>query len=179
MRSVRIALVRHPRSLVAPGVCYGRLDLALRPEGVAEVGRIAEGLAGFGASMVWSSPARRCMAVAEALGLTVGYDARLLELDFGDWEGMAWDGVDRAALDVWAVSPTEFAPPGGESGEALVARVRSFHAMMREAGEDCVVVSHGGPLKVLRALLRGEAIDLFAAPLALGQVEIVTVGPTR
>lgn len=179
MGAFRVALVRHPRPLVVPGTCYGRLDLALHPDGVAEVGRIAEGLAGFGASRVWSSPARRCMAVADALGLAVGYDARLWELDFGDWEGMAWDAVDRAALDGWAASPMEFAPPGGESGEALVARVRSFHAGLREAGEDCVVVSHGGPLKVLRALLRGDAIDLFAAPPALGQVEIVTAGPAR
>lgn len=176
MSSFKVALVRHPRALVADGVCYGRLDLALHPEGVAEIGRIAAEVAGF-ATTVWSSPARRCLAVAEALGPAQRQDARLLELDFGAWEGMPWDGIDRAELDVWAASPMDFSPPGGESGAALVVRARSFHATLRAMGQDCVVVSHGGPLKVLLALLRGEPVDLLAPPLALGGVRIVTAAP--
>ncbi len=175
----RVALVRHSRALVASGICYGRLDLELHPDGAAEIARIAAELAGFGASAIWSSPARRCIAVAAALGPPAPLrTARLLELNFGAWEGMAWDDIDRAALDLWAASPMDFAPPGGESGAALIARVRSFHATLYEAGQDCVVVSHGGPLKVLRALLRGERIDLLAKPLGLGCVDIVTVGST-
>jgi alpha-ribazole phosphatase len=98
---------------------------------------------------------------------------RLMELDFGVWEGRSWDTVGRTDLDRWAESVLTFAPPGGESGEDLIARIRDFHARLRLAREDCVVVSHGGPLKVLNALLFDKPIDLLAAAPAFGSVTYV------
>ena len=166
---MQVALVRHPPVQIAPGVCYGRLDLELRAEAAADVARIVSDLRG-GFAHVWTSPARRCLAVAQALASAPVVDARLLELDFGAWEGMAWDIVPRAALGRWAADPVGFAPPGGESGAALLARVASFHAALLAQGEDCVVVAHGGPLKLLAAMLRGEAPDLLAPAPALGSV---------
>ena len=164
-------LIRHPRLLSEPGICYGRLDILPHPDAVAETARAAvTAAAGLDGPAIWSSPARRCLAVAEALGPKPALDQRLLELHFGAWEGVAWDEVDRASLDLWAASPLDFAPPGGESGASLVDRVRSFHATLRALGRDCVVVSHGGPLKVLRSLLAGEAVDLLTPPPALGSV---------
>jgi alpha-ribazole phosphatase len=112
-------------------------------------------------------PPRRCHAVAEPIGayfyldLAVTYDARLVERDFGDWEGMRWSSIDRKELDRWAAAPTSFRPPNGESGEALVERVRAFHRNIEERGENALVIAHGGPLRVLEALLRRDAIDLL------------------
>lgn len=164
-------LVRHPRLLEASTICYGRLDIGPHPASVAETANAATAaMAALDRPLVWSSPARRCLAVAQLLGPTPAVDDRLLELHFGAWEGLAWDDVDRAALDLWAASPMEFAPPGGESGASLVERVRAFHAMLDAAGRDCVVVSHGGPLKVLRNLLAGEDVDLLTPAPGLGSV---------
>lgn len=169
---VRLALVRHPAVAVAPGVCYGRLDVPLSAEGLAAIPGMVAALAGFAGAPVWSSPARRCRAVAEALGCDIRCDARLLELDFGDWEGMRWDEVPRDALDRWASAPEAFVPPGGESVAALVARVRGFCGVLAQGG-DAVVVTHGGVLKALAPLLRGEAVDLAAPAPAMGSVTIV------
>jgi alpha-ribazole phosphatase len=105
--------------------------------------------------------------VADAIG-PARVDRRLLELDFGEWEGCAWDDVPRIALDAWAADPWGFAPPGGETGAALVGRTRSFATEI--ATGDHVVVSHGGPLKVLRHILRGASIDLLAPAPGLGSV---------
>ena len=77
-------------------------------------------------------------------------------------EGLAWDDVPRALLDQWASDPLGFTPPGGESGAALLARVSGFARDLISAGEDAIVVAHGGPLRLLPTLLRGEAPDLFA-----------------
>ncbi len=93
-----------------------------------------------------------------------------MELDFGAWEGQRWDDVPRAALDAWAADVWGFAPPRGESGGALVARVRAFHAEL-PAG-DHVVISHGGPLKVLAALVAGRSVDLLAPPPVTGSVTV-------
>lgn len=171
----RFALVRHPAAAVAAGVCYGRMDVAPGAGAADDCAAIAARLRGFPASALLTSPARRCRMVAEVLAetlrLPVVTDARLLELHFGDWEGTPWDAVPRAALDRWAADPAGFAPPGGESGAALLARVAAVAAELRGG---TVVVAHGGPLKLLAALLRGEAPDLLAPAPALGSVTEVT-----
>ncbi len=167
---MRVVLVRHPRPLVAAGICYGRLDCALHPDGLAEIDRIVGELDGFRPRVVWSSPALRCRAVAERLSSAPWFDERLLELDFGAWEGVAWDSVDRDALDRWAAFPLGFAAPGGESGAALVSRVTAFYRELMPSGEDAVIVSHGGPLKVLAALLSGREVDLLAPAPEIGSV---------
>src|SRR5579872_1552412 len=109
---MQVALVRHPPVLLAPGICYGRRDVALDPaQAPAAIARIVAALADFPAP-VWTSPATRCRQVAMALG-EINQDARVLELDFGAWEGQSWDAIPRAELDRWAADPLGFAPPGG------------------------------------------------------------------
>lgn len=176
--NLRVALVRHPRPDVAPGICYGRLDLALHADAPAQVEAAVEVLRSFLPACIWSSPALRCQTMANALGLAFGvpvrHDARLLEMNFGTWEGMAWNDVPRAALDRWAADPIGFAAPGGESGHDLMSRVTAFHRDIVACDKPCVVVAHGGPLKVLRPLLEGKSIDLMAASMPIGSVQIIT-----
>ena len=161
-----ITLVRHP-PVDAGGRCYGRLDLAVADPATAMA--LADRLKPLDGT-IWTSPARRCRIVADALG---GHcvDERLQELDFGEWEGVSWDDVPRASLDAWAADPWGFAPPGGESGRALVARVTPFARLCAEG--DHVVISHGGPLKVLASVLLGEPIRLLSAPPAPGSVTYI------
>lgn len=176
---MKLALVRHTAVEVAPGVCYGRLDLPLAQGAAEHIAAVAAQLDGFGAARLWSSPASRCRRLAEALAPGRGadplFDERLLELDFGAWEGRAWDEVPRGELDRWAADPLGFAAPGGESGAALVARVEAAFAEIAARPGDHVIVSHGGPLRVLRALVKREAVDLLAPAQAMGSVEIVVL----
>jgi alpha-ribazole phosphatase len=95
-------------------------------------------------------------------------DARLAEMDFGEWEGQLWDDVPRDAIDAWAADPWRFAPPGGESGAALVARVSAFWLALPEG--DHIVITHGGPLKVLVALAARRDVDLLAPAPVCGSV---------
>ena len=69
-----------------------------------------------------------------------------------------------------------FRAPGGESGLELIARVQSFHRDIARANQDCVVIAHGGPLKLLIKLLGGEPIDLLAPPPALGTITCLSAG---
>lgn len=168
---MKLVLVRHPAPDIFPGICYGRLDVALRPDAQA-VGAIVAKLALHRLACVWTSPAARCRVVAEATGLPLRIDPRLQELDFGAWEGVAWDDIARAALDAWAADPRNSAPPGGESGADLLLRVREVHGKILATGEDCAVISHGGPLKLFRALLRVETPDVLAPAPPIGSVEV-------
>ncbi len=172
---MRIALIRHPTPRIAPGICYGRLDVAAEPSADEQTFSNLVSEPGLqSARRVWTSPAVRCRFLAEAiarsLSAPLSVDRRLWELDFGAWEGRAWATIDRADLDCWAASLLTFAPPGGESGAELIARIRKFDVDLRRARQDCVVVSHGGPLKVLHALLLDQPIDLLASAPAIGSV---------
>ena len=175
---MKIVLIRHPKPMIAPGLCYGRLDVAADPDASDALVDLALSRAA-GAMQVWTSPARRCRAFAETLArhllAPVSVDARLAELDFGDWEGLAWERIDRAALDAWAAAPSDFAPPGGETGGALIKRVMAFSADLRRAGGDCVVVTHGGVLKVLAPSLTGEPVDLFTPAPPIGSINTIVV----
>ncbi|TLU71023.1 histidine phosphatase family protein [Lichenicoccus roseus] len=160
-----VVLLRHPAPLLPRGgICYGRLEVGLQAGWQEAVDTLA--LPDLADARIWTSPAARCARpaarLAGRLGTAIRTDARLQELDFGAWEGLAWDQVPRVALDRWAADLTGFAPPAGETGGALIARVQEFHAALRHDGRDAIVLSHGGPLRVLASLLRGAPVDLCA-----------------
>jgi alpha-ribazole phosphatase len=178
---MKVVLIRHPAPLIEPGVCYGRLDIPLQPAAAEDIAALVAHPELCGIGTVWCSPARRCREVADCIARAAEtlpiIDERLRELDFGDWEGLPWSTLDRANLDRWAAAPLLFAPPNGESGAAIDSRVRAFHAEMMRDHRDCVVVSHGGPLKILAALLDGRSVDLLSAAPPLGSVQVFTVCP--
>ena len=174
---MRIAFVRHTSLAESAGRCYGRLDLPLAATADQEIGAVLDRLKGFVGARLWTSPADRCLRLSSAIGPLIGntaaLDDRLLELQFGDWEGRSWEDVPRSELDRWASDPIGFTVPGGESGATLIARATSFYHSLTGLPGDHVVVSHGGPLRVLLALAAGRAVDLLAPAPPLGSVAIV------
>lgn len=151
---MQVFLIRHPRPLIEPGICYGRCDVDAELPGVAAA-RIRPHLpAGI---PVFSSPLRRARQLAEALDPVVRIDDRLSEIDFGEWEGRPWSRIDRQALDAWAADVLNFVPPGGESVAQLRDRAVSFAASL--SGEHVAIVAHAG---ILRALV-GHWLDLPVA----------------
>lgn len=154
--------LRHPRPAVAPGLCYGRLDLAEGPRAGAEIAAALKRMPAIG--HVLTSPARRCRRlarrIARAADVAPVEDHRLLELDFGAWEGVAWERIPRAESDPWAEDPWSRAPPGGERFADLHARVAEALA---EAPPDAAIVTHAGVIRAARMILRRES---FAAAFA-------------
>jgi alpha-ribazole phosphatase len=164
---MKIVLIRHPEPDVEPGICYGRrLDLALTPAGLVVAQSLGADPSLAGLNAVWSSPARRCRIAAEMISdrrqLPLSIDPRLHEFDFGEWEGRKWDDIPRGDFDRWAAEPMTFRPPGGETAADLLGRITEFVGERVAANEDCVIVSHGGPLKILSAQFRGQQADPLA-----------------
>ncbi|POF61284.1 phosphoglycerate mutase [Novacetimonas maltaceti] len=172
-----VALARHPAVRDALGRCYGRADMMLD----AGWEQVADGMKavmrGIGCEVIFTSPATRCRLVAQriatALGLEIRVDGRLHELDFGRWEGMLWQDVPRPALDAWARDVEGFTFPEGENGRALRARVGAFWDDIVRQGRACAVVTHGGPLRLMHALARGDVAPLLAKPPPMGSVHVM------
>jgi len=152
-----IHLIRHPRTVAPRGTCYGSLDVEADPERLAaDAARLAPAIP-EGARFV-SSPQRRAHALAEALaGGPVATDPRLVEIDFGVWEGQLWDDLPRDSIDAWAANVAGYAPPGGESVEAVSVRVLDWWNGLQIEETPLVVVSHGGPLRLIASHITGSS----------------------
>lgn len=141
---MQVFLIRHPRPLIEPGVCYGRLDVDCEdplPIAASLKSRLPAD------TPIIASPLRRARRLAEALDPEARIDDRLSEIDFGDWEGKAWDDIDRAVLDQWAADVLNFVPPGGESVARLQERVIDFACSLKIPR--VAIVSHAGVMRVL------------------------------
>ena len=158
MDELTLQLIRHPRPLVEPGICYGRLDVAAEnatPHARRLLAELPPGLP------VWSSPLQRCRVLACALHPEPLLDARLAEMDFGAWEGLAWDAVPRQQLDAWAADVAGYAPPGGESPRQLQARALAFVEALDVP--EAVLVTHAGVIRTLVAHQQGLSPDSWLA----------------
>ena len=170
---MRLFLIRHPPPAVPPGLCYGRSDLPLADD-PARYADALRPLLPQGAP-VYSSPLQRCRLLAEALHPAPVVDARLREIDFGDWEMQPWERLDRALIDAWVQDPWHFRPPGGEAVAAMRARVG---ALLAELPEESILVVHAGVIKVCAALLAGEE-DWFGLSFDYGSLTLIERGVRR
>lgn len=167
---MRVWLIRHPPPAVAPGICYGATDLPLAGDPAPHAAALRPLLPRD--VPLYSSPLARCRRLAAALHPAPVFDARLREIDFGDWEMQAWDSLDRRLLDAWAADPFHFVPPGGEGVASLRARVAAFLA---ELPDEAVLVVHAGVIKVCAAVLAGEE-DWFALRFDYGRASLIEDG---
>jgi ribonuclease H / adenosylcobalamin/alpha-ribazole phosphatase len=153
-------LLRHGQTEHTPERRYsGRNDLPLSRTGRAEAAAAAERAKALGVDVVVASPLRRTRETAEivagALGLPVVLDEDLVELDFGDLEGLTFDEA-RAKHPLAArrfLDDVTVAAPGGESIVDVsnrVARARR-RILSQHAGRTVLVVSHVTPIKLLLA----------------------------
>ena len=98
---------------------------------------------------VGSSDLIRAVATADALAEgrpRLAPDPALREIDFGEWDGLAAEEVeDHVRLRAFWDEPGAVAPPGGESWDALRARVdRAVSGLIALGHPDLIVVAHMG-----------------------------------
>jgi len=102
---------------------------------------------------VVSSDLRRAVATADAImagRVRLPHDPALREFDFGLWDGMQFDDVSARDPDLsrtfWE-QPGDTAPPGGESWNAVAARVSSaIDRLIGQVEGDLIAVSHFGAI---------------------------------
>lgn len=159
---MELYLVRHPRVVIGPGVCYGHSDVALAEDPREVAARLRPLLPS--AFALYASPLSRCRLLAAELASEAVLDERLKELHFGAWELASFETLGRQAIDAWAVDVTGFRPPGGETILDMARRVCAFLDELTAAGHDhAVIVGHSGPLRVIAGTLLGLAPERWLA----------------
>ena len=153
-----LALLRHgPTDWTAEGRIQGRADVRLSPAGRATV-------AGWRLPPGWSarrwlvSPLARARETAAILGATASIDDRLVEMDWGGWEGRRLDDL-RASLGEAMVAMEarglDLRPPDGESPRDVATRLAPLVAGIGADGRDTVAVCHKGVIRAAVALATG------------------------
>lgn len=152
---MEIFVVRHTKTAVPKGICFGQADVPVADSFESEAAFIASKLpCTFDA--VFSSPISRCLILAEKLSpITPCLDDRLKEMYFGDWEMKKWDDIPRDSLDKWTENYVTLPPPNGECFRDLFLRVKSFFdENFLNAGYNSVLIcTHAGVIRSLIALV--------------------------
>lgn len=150
---MEIYIVRHTRVNVAPNLCYGQTDVPLADSFAADADIVRQKLPPLHECVVYASPLSRCRKLAEQLYHgRIRYDPRLLELNFGAWEGQRWDTIPEIHLKTWAEDFVNLRCPGGESFQELFTRTAAFWEDLRpQSGALAIVVTHGGLIRALLA----------------------------
>jgi probable phosphoglycerate mutase len=186
--------VRHGESAYnAEGRIQGQSDVSLSELGHHQSRAVAAALQGLPVEAIYASPLRRAMQtaqpVAEALGLPIRTDPRLMEVHAGVFQDRLRSELDGLFPDEyarWKSGDPDFAIPGGESRRDLMRRGREvFEDIARADCRQVVVVAHGGLLTAaLKALLGIPAqrhplfllnCSISRAELGNGQVRLLSL----
>jgi alpha-ribazole phosphatase len=157
-------LVRHGAAEGCEGRCVGRTDAALSPAGAASLHALRDGWREAPGRVIASPLARTresAAVLAEPWGLSVELDARLAEMDFGEWDGRTWDDIERAdggRLAEWMAAWVGVRAPGGESFADVAARVSEWAGELPRA-EPTLVVAHAGSIRALLCTLLQLPLD--------------------
>ena len=168
---MEIYLIRHTTPVLSPGLIYGKLEVPLSPTFNEELEIIKSKLPD-GLDKVFSSPSSRCTKLSKEIDPDFQIDTRLTELDFGDWEGGAWDTVDQDALQIWMNDFVNERVPGGESMMQMHGRVNEFRNDLLQMNYKRVgVVTHAGVIRLMLAIVRKTPLDqLFQIQVNYGDV---------
>lgn len=157
---VPLVLIRHaPTPWNAARRLQGRSDIALDAAGRAVA-------AGWRPDPAWrhyrllASPLARARETAALMfpGAAIEVEPRLIEMDFGAWEGKTLQDLRGAAGSDAAQRETlglDFRAPEGESPREVQARIRPLLGELAAAGHPAIAVTHKAVLRAVYALATG------------------------
>jgi broad specificity phosphatase PhoE len=168
----RIILVRHGQTEWNRVERFrGRADVPLNETGLAQAEVTGKRIAAEWRPMaVYSSPLERAVRTAEAIAghfdLPVQVHPNLIDIDYGQWQGLTPDEVREQwpkMIDDWYNKPASIRIPGGETLEEL--RSRSLSAIdelvKRHDGQTIVVVGHTVINRIILIGVLGLGNDRF------------------
>lgn len=177
--TTRLLLVRHGQtSLSADDAFCGVTEVPLSPIGHQQAEALAERLRPQHVDVLYCSPQQRALEtatpLAAALSLEIQKLEALREIDFGRWENRTRAELfrdDPQLLAAWERGLWMGNPPGGETRQAVIARVVPcvIDLLNKHTGQTILLVSHRTTLR----LLTGHMLDM-----ALSSSRRMEVSPT-
>ena len=165
----QIDLIRHGETTEPTALC-GATDVALSAKGRQQLQKNADKLLSAGPAWdaIYHSPLQRCAEFAVSLGqqqeLPTACVDDFREVDFGRWEGLEFDEINRlypGQWEAWMKQSAGEAPHGGENYCAFKDRVsKAFDKVLSASkGKRSLLVMHGGVARAIMAHTLGLKPD--------------------
>jgi broad specificity phosphatase PhoE len=182
----RVSLVRHGATqLTAENRFSGATGVDLSDEGRQQAALLGERLQRARIDALYASNLSRALETANIIGAHCGLTPTIVdglrEISHGHWEGLTRAEVEErfpGEYQAWEEDPFTFAPEGGESGVAVLARALPAlrEIVMRHPEQNVVVVSHKATIRLLLSSFlgfdeRGYRDRLDQAPACLNVLD--------
>ncbi len=163
---MKLILCRHGQTLWnTQHRTQGRTDIPLDERGLLQAAALGNRLRNLPIAAVYASPLSRACDTAAAAGFPIVRDERLLEREFGEWEGKRFSQLREeypVIWEQWKKDPYGALPPGAESMQDLYARSVDFLEDMRvryKQDELVLAVSHSVPVRLMVAWALGLPLE--------------------
>lgn len=156
-------LIRHAQPLVAPGLCYGAMDVSA-DTAATQIAAQALAMELPRNTLVISSTLQRCEQLVQCLrglraDLLVKSDPRLVEMNFGTWEGRPWDAIPPHELQAWTDAFETWRCGGGECVQDVMHRIGAAwdeaQAHRQATGQPMAWITHAGVIRAASLITRG------------------------
>lgn len=160
----QIILARHGETQWnAENIFRGRADIGLNDTGLKQAELLAEYLSSLKVEAIYSSPLKRARETAQAIAryhhIGVEITPALMDMNFGEWEGMSRLEVKEKYAELyaqWVETPEKAKMPSGEGLDGVTERaVRLVKNVVAWHQGMVVLVSHRVVNKVLICALLG------------------------
>lgn len=168
---LKVILLRHGEtSYNADGNRYcGRTDIGLTEKGLSQAQKVFNALRDVHIDAVYSSPLSRARKTAEIASgnRSVITDERIIEADFGLWEGKTKEEFITENPELWQqwMKNPQNTKAGrtGETGGEIVKRVNDFFEEMnaRHNNQTILVVAHNGINRLYMAFKLGMPLSHY------------------
>jgi alpha-ribazole phosphatase len=175
---MNLILIRHTRIHNPNNLCYGRYEIDLSNSFPRELEELQINLTNLledstfhpkTVKSIYSSPSKRCTLLAEKLrkfliiDTPIIIDDRLMEYNFGDWEGVSWNEIDESESSNWMKDFVNIPAPNGEVMTGFAERVNQFLSDIKdfESNKDDlnIIITHGGWIRLAKAKMQNIALD--------------------
>ena len=185
-----IFLVRHGETILTPDRKFsgtGDINPPLTEEGLAQAALVAKEVAKLLPEVLIASPLLRtkqtAQLVADQVDLPIIFDEVWYECSFGIWDGMSIDDVKETYPDEyqsWVSSPA-YAPPGGESYDAVGWRIDEALNDLAALypGQRVVVVTHNGVIReAIRLAIGGSPESIYHIDISPCSISTIAIWPS-
>ena len=185
-----IYFVRHGETILTPDRKFsgsGEPNPPLTEEGLSQASALANEIAKFAPEILIASPLKRTTQTAEVIAATLDlriiFDEAWFECAFGSWDGLSIDEVAQKfpiEYKTW-LSSSSYAPPGGESYDALGWRVDEAmdKLVAKYPNKRIVVVTHNGVIKeAVRLATGGSPESIFHIDVSPCSITSISICPS-
>jgi len=155
-----IYIIRHGKTeLNKANVLQGRSDYPLNGEGIHQAKEAARMLKDISFEHVFSSPLIRAIQTAEIVAPDIQpvIDERLIEMDYGPYEGASLKNPDPEIIRFFSDFVHNEAPAGMEQLSSVVERADAFLKDIQDLNGDILISTHAIAMKGLLECLTPQS----------------------